>query len=106
MAKLPLIGVKVVSTAKETEGKVVLWERHVDHPDGEALVSQDGKAHQVAETAAVKRLIGEGVLERVNWNSKADGPKNKPNANKPRGFGGRSTEPDKEPEPDELPPAF
>ena len=74
--KLPLIGVKGVSTDKTLENKVLLWERHPDHPEGEALVVNDGKAYQVAETKEVKRLIGEGVLERVNWNSR-EVPKNK-----------------------------
>lgn len=55
-------------------GKVVLWERHPDHPKpvnrhgkeakvGEAFISNDGKSRIVAETARVKELIGLGRLE-------------------------------------------
>lgn len=55
------------------DGKVVLWERHPDHPKpkgkkvktGEAFISNDGKSRIVAETAEVKRLIGLGLLERT-----------------------------------------
>lgn len=120
--KLSLIWVKGTGTDKVSKGKVVLWERHVDHPKtddtkelGEVLVSNDGKKHQVAETKEVRRLIGEGLLERVGWNSKSedDEPKNKggrPKAVAPKKSGGK--EPVKEntlfnfqPPPDE-PPSF
>jgi hypothetical protein len=55
------------------EGKVVLWDKHPDHPeDGEAFVVNDGIPREVAETAAVKRGIAEGRLTTdVNWDSKA-----------------------------------
>lgn len=46
--------------------KVVLWERASAHPRGEVFVSNDGKAHTVAETAAVKRLLAEGRLVAVH----------------------------------------
>lgn len=57
-------------------GKVVLWEKHPDHPKpvnrlgkpaktGEAFISNDGKSRIVAETSEVKRLIGLGLLERT-----------------------------------------
>lgn len=53
------------------DGKVVLWERHPDHPKpkgkkvktGEAFISNDGKSRIVAETPRVKELIGLGRLE-------------------------------------------
>lgn len=60
------------------DNRVVLYERDPAHPanldkDGketsrphEAFVVNDGKAVKVGETAEVKRLIGEGKLEKVN----------------------------------------
>lgn len=42
--------------------KIVLWEKDPAHPNGEVVVSNDGKAHEVGETAQVKRLIGDGRL--------------------------------------------
>jgi hypothetical protein len=51
-----------------TDGKVLLFERNDAHPETEpgrhheAFVANDGYAYQVAETALVKRLKGEGVL--------------------------------------------
>lgn len=42
--------------------KVVLWEKNADHPNGEVMISNDGAEHEVAETAAVKRLMAEGTL--------------------------------------------
>ena len=43
------------------------WERHPDHPKGEAWVAgnnaQPGPAVQVARTAAVDRALREGRLE-------------------------------------------
>lgn len=45
--------------------RVVIWERSPLHPQGEAFVPNDGKTYTVGETAAVKRLIGEGRLVPV-----------------------------------------
>lgn len=86
--KLKLIQVK--GTGK-VDNRVLLYERHDDHPRpfgheaderGEVFVVNDGRVYLVAETAAVKRLLGEGLLtteltgkevyveaQRVNWNS-------------------------------------
>lgn len=86
--KLKMVRVK---GAGKADNKVLLFERHVDHPRpfghendeiGEVFVVNDGRVYLVAETAAVKRLLGEGVLtteltgkevdaeaQRVNWNS-------------------------------------
>lgn len=86
--KLKIVAVKGTGTDR----KVVLWERHPDHPEeGEAFVCNDEIVREVAETPAVKRLIAEGLLKeaslsenetaRVNWNSgleeKEEKPKNK-----------------------------
>lgn len=117
--KLPLIGVKATAstTDKKTKGKVVLWERNDVHPPvldefgndtgrpHEALVSVDGKAHQVAETKEVRRLIGEGVLERVNWNSLTADEKPKGKGGRPKKNGGEKL-PDDNPPPDDESPAF
>lgn len=45
--------------------KIVLWEKDDAHPDGEVVISNDGTTHTVAETAAVKRLVAEGALVKV-----------------------------------------
>lgn len=69
------------------DGRVVLHERHPDHPKtinvktgtkghNEVFISRDGKEVEVAETPRVSQLIGEGALERVGWSSKP-GPKPK-----------------------------
>lgn len=46
--------------------RVVLWEKSPAHPRGEAFVANNGKAVTVAETAAIKRLLGEGRLTQVS----------------------------------------
>lgn len=72
---------------KGNDNKVAFWERHIDHWNGEAFVSNDGLVYEVAETPAVKAALGEGRLVtggdmrtfRVGWNSKVSGPvKTKP----------------------------
>jgi hypothetical protein len=52
--------IKVKGAGKDR--KIVLWETDPAHPNGEVVVSNDGEFHEVGETAAVKRLIGEGLL--------------------------------------------
>ena len=42
--------------------KVVLYEQDAAHPGGQALISNNGETHEVAETAAVKRLMADGTL--------------------------------------------
>lgn len=85
-----LITVKAVGPE---DGRVVLHERHPDHPQtvnvktgakghNEVFVSRDGKEVRVAETPRVSNLIGLGELERVNWNSKQP-PAPKPKEEKP-----------------------
>lgn len=61
------------------DNKVVLWERHAEHPDkknpsdemGEAFVVNDGKARKVAETATVKRMIADGLLVKGGGSNEA-----------------------------------
>lgn len=59
--------IKVKGAGKDR--KVVLWEKDKDHPNGEVFVCNDGREYIVSHTAAVKRLIADGSLLRVNWNS-------------------------------------
>lgn len=47
------------------DNRVILWERHEAHPDGEIFLSNDGKARQVAETAAVQRKLADGALVKA-----------------------------------------
>lgn len=60
--KLPLVTVAGAGSNR----RVVLFERHVDHPEGEAFVCNDGTNRKVAETAEVKRLLAAGELVKVN----------------------------------------
>jgi hypothetical protein len=75
--KLKLVWVIGNEEGKTDKGKVILWERHPDHPNGEIVVVNDGRSYEVAETKAIKELIGQEVLlrssARVNWNSKTEG---------------------------------
>jgi hypothetical protein len=81
MAKLKQIWVKGALEGKESKNKVILWERHEEHPDGEVMVVNDGHSYLVAETKDIKRLMGEGALvagtERVNWNSSVEENRNR-----------------------------
>lgn len=61
---------RVKGTGKP-DNKVLLFERHKDHPRpfghendeaGEIFVVNDGRVYTVAETPAIKRLIGEEKL--------------------------------------------
>jgi hypothetical protein len=89
--KLPVISVRGAGT----DNKVVLWERHPDHPDkenegdelGEAFVTNEKKWRKVAETPEVKRLIAEGVL--VKKGSKEDEDGEVETASSPHGLGGK-----------------
>lgn len=51
--------------ATNTDNRVALWQRHPDHPNGEAYVVGDGTEHQVAATQAVKRALDRGYLVEV-----------------------------------------
>lgn len=104
--KLPTIVVKGAGKDR----RVVLWERHPDHPEkkyetdenGEAFVSNDDISREVAETATVKRLLAEGVLVKgnlsdnkktdVNWNSRTENS-TLTTASRPHGLGGRRPKP-------------
>lgn len=62
------------------DNRVILFERDAAHPNGEVFVVNNGRSFEVAETKAIKRLIGEERLERTD---------EAPVARSPRGFGGR-----------------
>lgn len=64
---------KVTVKGAGDDRKVVLWERNEQHPNGEAFITNSGKSYEVAETAMVKRLMGEGVLVEGSL-SKQDAP--------------------------------
>jgi hypothetical protein len=63
--KLPMISVRGAGNDR----KVALWERHPQHPEGEAFVVNEDVSREVAETPTVKRLIAEGVLVKANQTS-------------------------------------
>lgn len=55
---------KVQVQAANTDKKVAFFEKDVRHPGGEAFVYGNGAIVEVAETAAVKRAIGDGSLTK------------------------------------------
>lgn len=83
------------------DGKVVLNERHPNHPltapgrHHEAFIANDGYAYQVAETANVKRLLGEGLLVEADESESyeaqrlADEDELEAQTRSPKGYGGR-----------------
>lgn len=56
--------IKVVSTV--TDGRVVLWEQHPDHPSGEIFISATGKTYDVALTVAVQQKLNRGELQQIS----------------------------------------
>lgn len=58
--------------ASRTDGRVVLYEAHPDHPTGEAWVGGNGREVQVALTPAVQRKLNTG--EMVEVQAKAEPP--------------------------------
>ncbi len=55
--------VTVRSTASDS--KIVIWERHPEHPNGEVFVVSDQKEKRVALTSAVLAELAKGRLEIV-----------------------------------------
>lgn len=51
--------------AAKVDGRVVLWEVDAAHPGGEAFLSGDGRATQVALTPRVQARLETGELIRV-----------------------------------------
>lgn len=51
--------------AAKTNDRVVIWEVHPDHPNGEVFVAGDGRAIQVAVTPAIQRKLDAGELIKV-----------------------------------------
>lgn len=59
--------------------RLVLWERHDDHPDGEIwIVGVEDRTYKVAETPGVLKALAAGDLEKVTrkrgGSAKADKP--------------------------------
>ena len=48
-----------------TDGRVALWERHPDHPEGEVFLATKDQIAIVALTAGVMDAIRAGNLEEV-----------------------------------------
>ena len=55
--------VTVRSTA--SDGRVIVWERHPEHPNGEVFVVGDKEERRVALTSAVLAELSKGRLEIV-----------------------------------------
>lgn len=51
--------------ATRDDGRVALWEKHPDHPDGEVYVADGTGGCEVARTPAVLRALAEGRLIEV-----------------------------------------
>lgn len=91
MADKPqIITVKVAQPGDKEPYKVILWETSPEHvskenEEGEIFISADKKEYQVGETPAIKKLLMEGVLSRVNWNSRAADKADEKPAEKPKG---------------------
>src|SRR4029078_9553749 len=57
---------KIKVKAKRTDRRVVLFETHPDHPNGEAWVAGNGREVEVSLTPTVQRLLTSGELVQVN----------------------------------------
>lgn len=58
--------------AARTDGRVVLWERHAEHPGGEVFIAGNGAAVPVARTAAVLGKLRAGELIEVKAAAQAE----------------------------------
>lgn len=56
---------KIYVKATNLDGRVAVWDRHADHPNGEVFITGDGRVHEVAETPKIKRGLSSGVLTAV-----------------------------------------
>lgn len=55
-----------VNPAKALTDRVILWERHPAHPDGEAYIAGNTQGQvAVAETPAIRALINQGLVIRA-----------------------------------------
>lgn len=57
--------------AAKQDDRVVLWEVHPDHPNGEVFIAGNGRATEVALTGAVERRLKTGELVQVMVESKS-----------------------------------
>jgi hypothetical protein len=58
-----------VKAAKD-DRRIVLAERHPDHPKGRAFIAGNGKTHKVARTMLVARHLAGGALVEVKGQAK------------------------------------
>lgn len=75
----------MITVTSGNPGKVGLWERHPDHPGGEAFVAS--RPVEVAETPAVQAALKDGRLVEVKAAVKpepAPEPEPKPSAKRTR----------------------
>jgi hypothetical protein len=56
--------------AANEDGRVVVWEKHPDHPTGEIFISGNGRTHKVARTVKVQQLLKVGELVEVKAEAK------------------------------------
>lgn len=53
---------KIYVKATNLDGRVAVWDRHPDQPNGEVFITGDGRVHEVAETLKIKRGLSSGAL--------------------------------------------
>lgn len=65
---------QITVSAACLDGRVALWERHPDHPDGEVLITAGSGPVVVARTPGVLRALADGRLELAPVSAPADPP--------------------------------
>lgn len=56
----------------KVDDRVVLWEVHPDHPNGEIFISGDGTSSEVALTAQVQQRLNDRTLVQVQSPAKTE----------------------------------
>jgi len=56
---------KIKVKSGRNDRQVVLFEKHKDHPSGQAFVSQPDRVYEVAETPLVLKRLSQNWLVRV-----------------------------------------
>lgn len=64
-----------VRSAGKNNGRVILWEKHPSHPDGEIFISdREGEVFTVGRTAAVVSCISSGLILEVEAEAEGEEP--------------------------------
>ena len=71
MATIKLIKVQASQAEQETR-RVVLFERHPDHPNGELFISGNDTIHSAAPTKAVLDKLHSGQLVEIGAKAKVE----------------------------------